>query len=237
MISDEVTRVGEAESDDVPIGSRSASSARTPSPSKRGVPVGKPYFPDPSGATRKAAEKLAKEAEAKRKKEEAEGEDKQRAKLFGKVMGYFHSKKLSKYTEGLCPPRSSASKAELEALLETIKACKKAGKKRHFVDTTFNGVVAGGEDVMVNVFQIPEARGFSKFVHEPEVYSEYFDEDLEELAIELDEKWVPGPLMSVCMGLGACATQFLNLKRAQASATENASNSNPDPGRDAAPGS
>jgi hypothetical protein len=160
------------------------------------IPKTKADVPNPTPKITKKMEELKKEAQ---KQEEEE----KRVSLQAKIDEYLSSSYLKPYFGGISKPSSSASLVQLESCMECIRNALKRNQKRLMVDTLFTGMVSQGENIVVHVLRMPQYKGIFDLIEYDLRASEENKADappplgirreLEEISIELESNWVPGP--------------------------------------------
>lgn len=121
-------------------------------------------------------------------KEEKEAEEVLAAQLWKKIDSYMESEYLGPALTNLHPPSRSASYPVVKAFLETINQKLFANYKRAFVNKMFTQGLVLTERAAVLFLQWDHLSGCAaEMLNDPE----QFQPELEEIAIELSDGWIP----------------------------------------------
>lgn len=173
-----------------------------------------PPPPPPSAPKVKVPSK--KEAEKKEEKLHDEDKEKRRVKLYYKLVHYFRSKYISKYIpDDFKEPRPSDSYESLCALEEAIKGFVHIGSKELIVNNMLKLLCEGGEGMAVGMMKLDQFAGISNHLLDD---TEYLQPELEEIAIELSDSWVPDAKTRCFLKLCAKGSEYVN-RRTQGSSS------------------
>ena len=152
---------------------------------------------------------------AAKKKEEVRQEEKveqksretERSELFGKITHYHHSKHLAKFIpDDLKPPKATDSLEVLQAHDKALKGFLHRASKEIFVQRGLEAIINFGETGLVEILKLEHWRGISdEILSDPDV----LQPELEELAIELSDSYVPGPKIRLAVKIANIAQEFL----------------------------
>jgi hypothetical protein len=170
------------------IGEKESSGKRKP----------EPYLPPPTPKKANPVEKAVAMEAIKSLKKEAD--DDERALLYRKVTEYLRSPYLAPLIpKDIKAPSEKATVAELKGIYASIKGALLGEAKRSFVLNMFDNVVAdGGEYFFLNFLQDSSKLGLSNYLKSNK---ELFQPELEELAIELSDNYIPGPQARIVLKL------------------------------------
>lgn len=146
------------------------------------------------------------------KEKEKEDRETERLRLYKLCTNYLTNPIFSKYLQNIALPKPNASLEELRAVLEAVKQSKNGRRKRIFVDQLFGTVTKAIETGLVHLAHVPEADGLDEFIHLPPNI-EMFDEDLEEISIELPDKYVPSAKIRIAVTMANLVQEFIKLKK------------------------
>lgn len=162
--------------------------------------------PTPPPPPAKAKPSKSKEQEKKEEKGEQEKKEKQRVAVFRWCIHAHRSKYLSKYIPSdIKEPKSSDSLESLSAHQEMIRGFVNMGSKEAAVENILSGLVKGCEKIAVLGFQLEAYRGFSDAVMGD---TEFLQPDLEEMAIEMPDDYIPSAKVRVFLKLFKAAEEF-----------------------------
>jgi len=151
-----------------------------------------------------------------KKKEEAKQEEKieqrskeqERVELYSKITHRFHSKYIAKFIpDDIKPPKATDSLESLQALDRTLVGFMHRASKEIMVERMFEGFLNAGEMGLVAFLKMDHARGLAAKILEDK---EAFQPELEEIAIELSDSYIPSAKMRLLMKVGHMATEYLN---------------------------
>lgn len=132
-----------------------------------------------------------------------------RAELFRKIHEYFNSVHLKGWIpEGMKPPPDSASFEQLSQMYRSIQSSFKSKAKRQFVDYSLQTVLFSGENLLVSMMKMEEKQNVGKWIYSQK--EELLQPELEEIAIELSDDYIPGPHLRLAGKLMALVNQFSN---------------------------
>jgi hypothetical protein len=147
-----------------------------------------------------------KEQEKKEEKNEHDKREKERVGVFRWCVHAHRSKYLSKYIpDDIKEPRSSDSLESLHAHQEMIRGFVNMGSKEAAVENIIKGLVQGGESIAVLGFKMEAYKGFSNMVMQD---TEFLQPDLEEMAIELPDDYIPAAKWRVFLKLFMAAQAY-----------------------------
>lgn len=130
-----------------------------------------------------------------------EAEEAERLFLFAKINDYFSAPGLrAKIPPHLKPPTTHASLQEMRQTWAAIKGACTFEQKKMFVDRLFLAACMGIEKGFVDFGKDESKRGLCQNYLFP-AKSAMFDSDLEELAAELPNDYIPGPKLRIAMTL------------------------------------
>lgn len=160
-------------------------------------------FPQPK-QTNKKIEEIKKE-------QQKQTDEERKALLLRKINEYLNSDYLKQHLRGISPVSPVASLAQVEQCMESIKIALKKHDKRMMVDNLFKGFISQAENIAVYGFHLHQVRGIYDLVEydlkccdekNPEnVPPLELRKELEEITIEMDAAWVPGPSIRLGMKL------------------------------------
>lgn len=177
-----------------------------------GTPSSKVSFvpPTPPPPPAKAKPSKSKEQEKKEEKGEQEKKEKQRVGVFRWCIHAHRSKYLSKYIPGdIKEPKSSDSLESLSAHQEMIRGFVNMGAKEAAVENMLKGLVQGCESIAVMGFRMEAYKGFANQVMGD---TEFLQPDLEEMAIEMPDDYIPAAKWRVFLKLFMAAQEFAERK-------------------------
>jgi len=164
--------------------------------------------PPPQPAPPKITAAKKKEETKVEEKIEAKSREEQRAELFSKITHRFHSKYIAKFIpDDIKPPKATDSLESLQALDKTLVGFMHRASKEIMVERMFEGFVNAGEMGLVMFLKMDHARGISQAILQDK---EAFQPELEEIAIELSDSYVPSAKMRLLMKVVHVATEYLN---------------------------
>lgn len=144
-------------------------------------------------------------AAAKKEAQKIESVDR-RADLFVKINNYLTSDRLAPYiAPGIRAPAESASLEHMEAIYKQITDSIRSSYKRAMVDMMFEEGIDGIESMCVNFLQMDGMSGIALAIKSDK---EMFQPELEEIAIELDSSYVPGPKTRLLWKMARFATRW-----------------------------
>ena len=153
----------------------------------------------------------AKKVEEIKREQQKQTDEEKKAFLLKKINEYLTSDYLKPYLKGIVAPMSGAPLAQVEQCMESIKTALKKHDKRALVDNLFKGFISQAENIAVYGFHLNQVRGIYDLVeYDLKCCDEKSPEnppplelrkELEELTIELDASWVPGPSIRLGMKL------------------------------------
>lgn len=153
--------------------------------------------------TNSVPDKVTQEALKNIKKENEEDE---RAQMFRRVNEYLRSPYLSPLLpKDIKPPSEKSTMAELKSIHASIKGALMGEAKRAFVFNIFDRVAEGGEFFLLNVLHDSSKLGLGNFV---KGNREMFQPELEEIAIELNDNYIPGPQARLALKLMSIVQNF-----------------------------
>lgn len=169
-----------------------------------------PYIPPPMPKkTSNPIEKMAMTEAIKSIKKEAD--DDERAILYRKVNEYLRSPYLNPLIpKDIKAPSEKATVTELKGIYASIKGALLGEAKRAYVLTLFDNVVAdGGEFFFLNFLKDSTKLGLSDHLKNNK---ELFQPELEELAIELSDSYIPGPQARILLKLVSFVQNYNKFK-------------------------
>jgi len=149
-------------------------------------------FPDPPKAKSKketAAESKATKEEVKEAKKAAAVDD--QVELRRKVKAYLSNPKFQSLFQSIQEPGPKATDADWRTCYEQIAEVLKSTYKEMLVRTMFEGGCQAAETVMVTLLQMEQMTGLKDHMVS---HRDKFEPELTEIAIELSNNWVPGPI-------------------------------------------
>lgn len=144
-------------------------------------------FPEPPAKAKKAAK--AEEKQTKEEKKEAKEDE--GVELRRKVKAYLGNPKFGEMLAEVKEPGPKASDVEWKAAYEHIAEVMKASYKELMVRTMFDSGCKAAETVMVQFLQMEAMQGVGAHMT---AHRDKFEPELTEIAIELSNSWVPGPV-------------------------------------------
>jgi hypothetical protein len=164
-------------------------------------------IPPPQPAPPKITAAKKKEEAKQEEKVEAKSKEEQRAELYSKITHRFHSKYIAKFIpDDIKPPKATDSLESLQALDKTLVGFIHRASKEIMVERMFEGFLNAGEMGMVQFLHWDHARGLSDELLRNK---EAFQPELEEIAIELADSWVPNAKTRLFIKVLNAATEFL----------------------------
>lgn len=164
--------------------------------------------PPPQPAPPKISAAKKKEETKQEEKIEQKSREVERSELYSKITHRFHSKYIAKFIpDDIKPPKATDSLESLQALDKTLVGFMHRASKEIMVQRIFEGFVQGGELGLVQFLKMDHARGLAAAILEDK---EAFQPELEEIAIELSDSYVPSAKMRLLMKVVHVATEFLN---------------------------
>lgn len=163
--------------------------------------------PPPQPAPPKITAAKKKEEVRQEEKVEQKSRETERSELYSKITHYFHSKHLAKFIpDDIKPPKSTDSLESLQAIDKTIKGFMHRASKEIFVQRALESFINFGETGLVEILKLEHWRGISdEILRDPDV----LQPELEELAIELSDNYVPGPKIRLAVKIANIAQEFL----------------------------
>ena len=168
----------------------------------------KPQLQAPIPAPPKITAAKKKEEVRQEEKIEQKSRETERAELYSKITHRFHSKYIAKFIpDDIKPPKATDSLESLQALDKTLVGFMHRASKEIMVQRIFEGFIQGGELGLVQFLKMDHARGLAAKILEDK---EAFQPELEEIAIEMSDSYVPSAKMRLLMKVVHVATEFLN---------------------------
>jgi hypothetical protein len=148
----------------------------------------------------------SKEQEKKEEKSEQEKKNLEHKRLYSRLVHYHRSKHISKYIPGdIKEPRPSDSLESLQAHEELIKGFIHMGSKELVVENMLKGLLGGIEDIAVMGMQMAQYQGLTEALTSD---TDYLQPELEEVAIELPDSYVPSPKIRIFLKLFLAAREY-----------------------------
>jgi len=161
-----------------------------------------PQPPPPKVTAAKKKEEVRQEEKIEQKSRETE-----KSELYGKLVHYHHSKHLAKFIpDDLKPPKATDSLEVLQAHDKALKGFLYRASKEIFVKRGLESLLNFGEMGLVDMLKLEHWRGVSDAIMSDE---EALQPELEELAIELSDSYVPGPKLRLALKIANIAQEFL----------------------------
>lgn len=130
-----------------------------------------------------------KSIEKKEEKASETQETREKTELFTKITEYFESESFAKFIPShIKAPRPSDSMETLLAIYESIKTSKNRAAKRLIVENLFDSILQGVELGAVGILHWNHFLGLAEDLKSNR---DDFQPELEELAIEMSNSWVP----------------------------------------------
>jgi len=144
-------------------------------------------FPEPKKP--KAAESKASKEKEKEAKKEAKEED--GVELRRKVKAYLANPKFQELFAGVREPEPKGTDQDWKVCYEQIGEILRSTYKEMMVRTMFESGCQAAETVMVQMLQMDRMTGLRDHMV---THRDRFEPELTEIAIELSNSWVPGPI-------------------------------------------
>lgn len=161
--------------------------------------------PPPAPKISKASQKSIEKKEEKINEAQ---ETREKTELFTKITEYFESESFAKFIPShLKAPRPSDSMETLLALYESIKTARNRSAKRVIVNNLFDSILQGVEIGAVGILHWHHWQGLADDLS---ANKDDFQPELEELAIEMSNSWVPDAKSRLALKVLQRMKKYLN---------------------------
>lgn len=145
----------------------------------------------PKKASKKDESRLQREEVQAQKETKDKLKEEEHVEVRRKVNAYLKNPKFAEMFRGVTMPEGKATDADWRAKYAEIQETLKATYKEAMVAQMFVGGARATETVMINFLGMHQMTGFADDVV---AHRGDFEPELTELAIEMSNSWVPGPV-------------------------------------------